>query len=270
MNRALVSALLPFVFLVGCQPDAKTSTGPPTNQAANPNPDAQPPVDALKDLKVEDIEVGKGPIVAEGDMASVEYTLALKDGKLMDDNVTKLPLGVFIGSDQQPKGLQDGLKGMKVGGRRKISVPYALGFNDAEIATKSGTQSIPKYSDLFYTVKLLHVVKKGEEGVYDKQFIKRGSGPAAKVGNTVSVHYTGTLLNGQKFGSSREENKPIQFRLGAGSVISGWEAALKGLKVGDRVKVTLPPSIAYGAQDKPGIGPNQVLIFDIEIMGIKP
>ncbi|KAI7690055.1 12 kDa Uncharacterized protein [Sarcoptes scabiei] len=86
-----------------------------------------------------------------------------------------------------------------------------------------------------------------------------------KTGQTVSVHYTGTLTNGTKFDSSRDRGKPFKFRIGKGEVIKGWD-----MSVGQRAKLTCSPDFAYGSRGHPGvIPPNATLIFDVELLGLE-
>ncbi|WP_406700985.1 FKBP-type peptidyl-prolyl cis-trans isomerase [Singulisphaera sp. Ch08] len=99
--------------------------------------------------------------------------------------------------------------------------------------------------------------------------LTEGTGPEAKSGQTVSVHYTGTLENGNKFDSSRDRGEPFSFTLGREEVIRGWDEGIPGMKVGERRKLTIPASAAYGSQDKGSIPPNSTLIFDVELLGIK-
>ena len=99
--------------------------------------------------------------------------------------------------------------------------------------------------------------------------LKVGTGAEAKSGQSVSVHYTGTLTNGSKFDSSRDRNDPFDFQLGAGMVIKGWDQGVAGMKVGGRRKLTIPPELGYGAGGYPPvIPPNSTLIFDIELLEV--
>ena len=97
-----------------------------------------------------------------------------------------------------------------------------------------------------------------------------GDGPAAGVGQQVSVHYTGWLTDGSKFDSSLDRDQPFEFKLGRGMVIRGWDEGVAGMKVGGRRKLTIPPQLGYGAQGAGGvIPPNATLVFEVELLGIR-
>lgn len=110
---------------------------------------------------------------------------------------------------------------------------------------------------------------KTDSGLYYKM-INKGSGAKAEAGKTVSVHYKGTLLDGKKFDSSYDRNDPIEFPLGQGHVIPGWDEGIALLEVGDKARFVIPPHLAYGAAGAGGvIPPNATLIFDVELMDVK-
>ncbi|MCU0493440.1 MAG: FKBP-type peptidyl-prolyl cis-trans isomerase [Chloroflexaceae bacterium] len=97
-----------------------------------------------------------------------------------------------------------------------------------------------------------------------------GTGATPKTGDTVVVHYTGWLTNGKKFDSSVDRGQPFRFPLGRGRVIRGWDEGVATMRVGDKVRLTIPPDMGYGAQ---GVGnglipPNSTLIFEVELLDI--
>lgn len=101
--------------------------------------------------------------------------------------------------------------------------------------------------------------------------LKVGTGATATSGKTVSVHYTGWLAsNGKKFDSSVDRGQPFMFTLGAGQVIKGWDEGVAGMKIGGKRQLRIPPDLGYGARGAGSvIPPNAILIFDVELLGVK-
>ena len=95
---------------------------------------------------------------------------------------------------------------------------------------------------------------------------KEGTGPSPKKDDVVKVHYKGTLTNGEQFDSSIERGQPAEFPVGG--VIPGWTEALQLMKVGGKAKLFIPAELAYGPSGRPGIPPNSVLLFDVELIEI--
>jgi len=102
------------------------------------------------------------------------------------------------------------------------------------------------------------------------QIIQKGDGVKAEKGKTVSVHYKGQLTDGTVFDSSYKRNQPIDFGLGQGQVIAGWDEGISLLKVGDKARFVIPSDLGYGAQGAGGVIPaDATLIFDVELMDVK-
>ena len=97
-----------------------------------------------------------------------------------------------------------------------------------------------------------------------------GTGDEAVAGKKVTVHYTGTLVDGTKFDSSKDRDVPFTFNLGAGEVIQGWDQGVAGMKVGGVRVLTIPSELGYGAAGAGGvIPPNAVLVFEVELLGVE-
>jgi FKBP-type peptidyl-prolyl cis-trans isomerase len=102
------------------------------------------------------------------------------------------------------------------------------------------------------------------------QILQKGAGAKAEKGKTVSVHYKGALTDGTVFDSSYKRNEPIDFQLGVGQVISGWDEGISLLNIGDKARFVIPSDLGYGAQGAGGvIPPNATLVFDVELMNVK-
>lgn len=127
------------------------------------------------------------------------------------------------------------------------------------IAQKGGKDKSPlKLNEEYTTASGLKV-----------KLIKGGKGVTARKGDKVKVHYTGTLVDGKKFDSSRDRNEPFQFTIGLKQVIAGWEEGIAMLKLGDQAILTIPPELGYGDRRTGSIPPGAYLIFDVEVMEVE-
>ena len=115
---------------------------------------------------------------------------------------------------------------------------------------------------------LLVMAMGGVQAGFEVTTVAEGQGEAAKVGDVVSVHYTGTLTDGTKFDSSLDRNTPFTFTLGAGEVIKGWDQGVAGMKRGEKRKLVVPPEMGYGSRSVSVIPANSTLLFDVELLDI--
>lgn len=214
-------------------------------------------------LVVKDLKIGQGPAAKAGDVLTMLYRGTLKNGKVFDETTPKKPPYAFtLGAKEVIPGWDQGLVGMKVGGKRRLSVPSDLAYG------ASANGDIPANSDLFFEVELLRIDNKATDSKLVVKDTKAGSGPAAKKGDTVKIHYTGKFLNGYVFDSSVGKS-PISFEIGAKKVIKGFDTGVTGMKKGGKRTITIPYMIAYGPNGRPPVIPAKAtLVFDLELVSI--
>lgn len=223
----------------------------------------------LKELKVETLKPGMGSRAAEdGDMLLVSYKGTLANGTQFDQNVGSqmAPMSVVLGQGAVIKGWEEGLKGMKVGETRKISVPPSMGYGEA-----GQPPAIPPNADLFFEATLLGMVKKSDPGGYEFEDVKAGAGPEVKAGDKVEVHYKATYVNEKLVDDTRKRGSTVKFTVGGtGSPrpLAGISDGVVGMRAGGRRKLWLPPALMYGTFGSQFVNGNQIVVFDIELIRV--
>jgi len=196
---------------------------------------------------------------------------------LGDSKMRNQPIKFILNSGSFIKGTDEGIVGMKTGGVRTMIIPSKLAYGDA------GIGFIPPNTDLKVIVELLEVkdrivaemwkvdstLFKNTASGLKYAIISNGDGPAVEAGKVVTVHYSGYLLDGTMFDSSVERDEPIQFVVGQGQVIPGWDEGMLLLKKGDKARFVIPPKLGYGEMVLEKIPVNSTLIFDTEVIDIK-
>jgi len=192
-----------------------------------------------------------------GDFCEMHYVGTFPDsGKVFDSSRSKNRTFKFrAGAGRVIRGWDEAILTMAVGERCKLTCPpnYAYGKRGA-----GGV--IPPGATLDFDMELISIILK-------KEILTEGSGECPQTGQRCSMHYVGTLLNGTKFDSSRDKNRPFEFGLGNGEVIKGWDEAVATMKLGERAMLTIGPEWAYGKRGAGGVIPaNATLKFDVELL----
>lgn len=250
--RRLVFATATLILLAGCNSSTPTATG-----------GTKPP---LTDLKITDSVVGTGTAARNGDTLFMQYSGSLGDGTVFDSTEKHggAPFSFVLGQGSVIKGWDQGLVGMKEGGKRSLGIPPKLGYGE------KGQGDIPPNADLYFDVKLVKVMSPDDASTVKIKVLKSGKGRALKDGDTVNVRYTGKLIDGTLFDSNEKlGDKPLVVHIGKGEVVSGFEESLRNMHIGDRIEATIPPQYGYGPQGHPpAIPPSSYLFFDIEVTGL--
>jgi peptidylprolyl isomerase len=232
-------------------------------------------------------KVGSGATPVKGDQVELHYTGYLPDGNKFESSHDRGAPFKFVYKNQPiMPGWEEGISLMKEGGETKIIMPHWLGFG------VQGKGVIPPKATLVFDLELLGVKDLAEENKrLAKEFKeemtsaypeaqqtesglmyiieKEGNGTFPAKGQTVSVHYTGTLTNGEKFDSSFDKGIPLEFPVGTGRVIKGWDEGIPLASVGGKIRLIIPHWLAYGPNARPGIPANSHLIFTVELLEIR-
>ncbi len=233
-------------------------------------------------LKYIIVKENKGGEKAEaGTIVEFHYSGYLSDGKLFDSSVEReKPLSVKAGQQPLLPGWDEGILLMRAGEKFKLIIPPALALGE-----KGHPPIIPPNAELTMDIEVLSVKKivapplfdiKGLEqkstasGLKYYEVKRSGSAVRAAAGKNVKVHYSGYLADGKMFDSSVERGEPIEFPLGQGQVIPGWEEGIALMNVGDKFRLVIPYFLAYGETGRPPIIPEKAeLTFDVELVGVE-
>ncbi len=245
-------------------------------------------------LKYLDEKPGKGREAEKDDLVTINYRAWMvndttdifndwvsdtsKFAYLVGDSYHRGQTIKFVlGENLFIKGLDEGIVGMKTGGMRTVFIPSKLAYG------KQGLDPIQPDSDLKVVVELLEVKDKVITEMWDVdpsklkmtesglkyEIISEGRGSYPSEGNAVMIHYTGYLKDSTKFDSSVERDEPFEFVVGSKLVIDGLDEGVRLLKKGGKVRLILPPLLAYRNISLPQIPANSTLIFDLELLDIK-
>lgn len=241
---------------------------------------------APADLVIEDIVVGDGDVAVAGSLVSVHYVgKALSTGEQFDASWDRgQPFEFELGAGGVIPGWDQGVEGMQVGGRRKLTIPSRLAYGDAGAGGVIGPGET-----LIFVVDLLGVEPAPERldiGLTKPEFevdtsadpatelviedLVEGDGDEAVAGAQITVHYVGkSLSTGEEFDASWDRGDYFSFVLGEGRVIQGWDEGFAGMKVGGRRMLTIPSDMGYGEQGSPpNIAPNETLIFVVDLLAV--
>jgi len=251
-------------------------------------------------------QTGKGIKIDSGKWVSVHFKVSLVDGKQIFSSYDRgEPLSFEFGKRFDTQGFEEGVSMMTKGGKAKFIVPSSLAFGEMGRGTIVPPYATIVYeveiinvlTKAEYDKEQAEIKKKAAQKVENakkdesslmKKYLKdhnitekptasglyyiekaKGTGPKATTGKKVKVHYTGTLLNGTKFDSSKDRNQPFEFELGKGQVIKGWDEGIALMNVGGKAIFIVPSNLGYGEKDMTSIPPYSTLVFEVELLEVK-
>jgi len=246
-------------------------------------------------LQYEILQDEDGPLAKVGDFITLHFVISTeKDSVLNSTYKSGNPLTTKLAASVMKGGLEDGLMMMSEGDSAVFLVSSDSLMKGQPVSSRP--PYFPVGSKVKYTVKMLKITDSANAekdqmkaiGEYGKKkslnlqktasglhyvVTQQGTGVKAMPGDTIEVHYVGTLLeSGKEFDSSRQRNQPFSFPVGMGMVIPGWDEGLQLLPVGTKATLVIPSKLAYGERGAPGspIGANAALVFEVEVLNVKP
>ena len=228
------------------------------------------------DLVIKDVVPGSGEVVGAGDLIEVKYVgVLLETGAEFDASWDRnQTFFVPIGVGAVIPGWDQGLLGMREGGRRLLVIPPDLGYGAAGAGS-----AIPANATLLFAVDLVGIVNVSVPAIpsvsavgteLEVEDLLVGDGDAVEPGDTVSVHYLGSLVDGTVFDTSWNRGRPFTTQIGVGMVIQGWDQGIIGMREGGRRLLKVPSDLAYGETGAgAAIGPNTPLIFVVDLLRIQ-
>jgi peptidylprolyl isomerase len=229
-------------------------------------------------IEAYDEKVGSGPEAHAGSRLSMHYTGFLTGGTQVASSKTAgKPLQAVLGANKLIRGWEQGLMGIKATGVRWLRLQPSAAYGSTALPR------IPPNSVLIYRVEALSMetdengtvdyfpdlsklpLQDGREGLkYAVVQAPKTTGNPAKPGQKVKVHYTGWLMDGTMFDSSRGREAPFEFNLGAGRVIRGWDLGVEGMQPGEKRILVIPPGLGYGSRGAGPIPAGATLVFSVE------
>ncbi len=233
----------------------------------------------MKYIIIKENKVGEK--AAAGTKVSLHYSGFFKDGKMFDSSIERgQPFSVKLGDNQIIKALEEGIESMHKGEKAKFFIPYMLAYGE-----QGHPPVIPEKADLIFDIELLDIQKvivpvlfdiTGKEmkttpsGLKYYELLRTNNATKAGAGKAVKVHYSGYLADGKMFDSSVERGEPIEFVLGQGQVIAGWDEGITMMSLGDKLRLVIPYHLAYGESGRPPMIPAKAeLTFDVELVAVK-
>lgn len=234
-----------------------------------------------------EIAAGSGDkVVAVGDLVTVHYTGFVYDETKADKKGTQFettrptddirPIAFTVGVGSRIAGLDQGVVGMKVGGKRSLWIPANMAFGQFEKLDAAGKVIVPANTAVVYDVEVF-AISTLPLALFSKVDTTVGTGTDAAAGNLVTVNYTGYLYDETKAGKKGaqfETGSSLSFLLGVGSRIDGWEQGIPAMKVGGKRTLYIPSGLAYsqwGRKDSAGnyiVQPNTPVVYDIELTAV--